>query len=140
MMKMNKGNKTKGLIFLAAIIVLITLLGCYGPSSDGYTNLLDQNNNSSTNQNVPLAVSPNCTDSDAGKDIFTLGYVNGTCIDCAQGTTSGSNTDSCIDLASGQLVLETNSGSVAEFYCTQNGWKREVIPCANGCSNGACRQ
>lgn len=62
-----------------------------------------------------------CTDSDGGKDIFTLGTVD---------APSGTGTDRCID--EGSMVME--------YYCN-GSWKRsEDIPCPEGfsCESGRC--
>jgi hypothetical protein len=68
-----------------------------------------------------------CRESDSGKEYAVQGDIWGINYDSPRNTVGGNN-DFCI-----------NTNTLAEFYCEDaNGWKREDVPCPNGCSDGAC--
>lgn len=66
------------------------------------------------------AVTQRCFDSDAGQNIFEYSYV-----------VYGGNTylDSCLDYA-----------NLREAWCNGNALDYNVIECAYGCDEGACKQ
>ncbi len=68
-------------------------------------------------------ITPTCTDSDNGKDYYTLGTT--------EVYTINKNTEKYTDVCYGNIV--------AEYYCnTDNMWNMTTYTCENGCSNGAC--
>ena len=82
-----------------------------------------------------------CYDSDNGKDVNKKGEIVGyggtgedSCWISTDGTTAnGGGTDKC-------ETEFTNNGRcyVSEYYCEGDSKKNEIIPCPNGCSEGAC--
>ena len=117
--------KKTSFVILGSILALLLVAGCTQNNPSG---LLGLNNSS-------------CTDSDNGKDIYLNGYVNGTCADCAAKGTIGSNSDTCVQQSGNEKALAVESSSqLMEFYCSDDGWQREVVSCTNGCSKGACIQ
>jgi len=84
---------------------------------------------------VSACVGPN------GNDIYTAGFVSGTCADCRIKGSIGGNTDTCINkLENGVQMPASSSDTLLKFYCTQDGWSRRTVECTNGCENGACKR
>lgn len=82
-----------------------------------------------------------CYDSDGGKNINKKGDIVGyggigddSCWVSTDGTTeNGGGTDVC------ETEFTTNGRCyVSEYYCEGDSKKNEIIPCPNGCKNGAC--
>ena len=90
----------------------------------------------------PLAGAPvDCTDTDGGNNSLVFGEVSGVCVDCNPSGVISSNSDICVNQdATGAVNIEEGSNSVMEFYCSSNGWVREVVSCQKTCVNGACVQ
>ena len=79
----------------------------------------------------------NCIESDNGNNVAVQGYVAGNCADCDQGVIGG-NSDSCVLQAGQRWIASSQATHIMEFYCTGEGWEREITECPNGCSQGAC--
>ena len=122
-------------IILSLVLVSALLLfGCLNTSScpDGNAPVCGKDGKTYGNaclaQNAGVSIAssgvcpaiPACTDSDGGRDIFTIGSVQ---------TNAGTISDSCIDA---QTVNET--------ICSNGAASSEALPCPNGyeCHSGRC--
>ena len=120
---------------MSAILLVLFFSGCVTVDSNSNPN------NSSGGQLQAVAQSTKCTDSDGGKNYFEKGYVTGTCVDCSPPGIVSGNTDSCANVdAAGKVTMVETSQKLVEFYCTSNGWLREIYNCPKGCAAGACIQ
>lgn len=72
---------------------------------------------------------PECTDSDGGKNYYEKGYANP---NCPKGATCGAWFDYCIDSIDSKTLLE--------YFCKSGKIESERIACPNGCYEGVCIQ
>ncbi len=78
-----------------------------------------------------------CTDSDGGKDYYTLGSATKECKGPDATSSIVLKKDECA-YCTGLAPEPVTCGAVVEYYCYNNDIQSETHVCEYGCSNGAC--